>query len=342
MLRAALGFEHNPRNVVDTWLGGAGWPISRHPAYPTYGKGLIVDNDGWISVPEGMSPGTDSFIFMDLRPFMDTSGKANMITLGYRAKLVKAGVAGAGNICLWLAHGSTRASHTAASFANLFPAGSPEGTEALVEIVMDLKTAYRYTYVNGVMLGYTIYNGLTTNLLQLGDFGIFLGPSTANTPAVVAYRDIWITDDIPGDGMVGRLGDMRVRPLTLGSASGAGWSASDGGTLLDVLNQPIDKANPAVINSAVGAGPLSLQFANNMPADQSVQAVQFFLNAKGSTNTAEVQVALERNAVATVSRKVPLDVTQKLRAVRTWPLAPDGSRWTAGKLASTTIKITPE
>ncbi len=342
MLRAALGFEHNPRNVVDTWLASAGWTISRHPTYPTYGKGLIIDNDGWLTVPEGMSPGTDSFVFMDLRPFMDTSGKANMICVGYRAKLVKAGVAGAGNLCLWAAHGSSRATHSVASFANLFPAGSPEGTECLVEFVLDLKSTYRYTFVNGVLLGYTIYTGLTTNLLQTGDFGLFLSPSVANTPAVVAYRDFWITDDIPGDGMTGRLGDMKVRPITLSVASGAGWSASDGGTLLDALNQPYDKVNPAVIDSAVGAGPLSLQFANNLPTDQAVQAVQFFLNAKGSTNTAETQISMERNGAVTVSRKVALDVTQKLRPVRAWPLAPDGTRWTAGKLASTTIKITPE
>ncbi|MCO6704725.1 hypothetical protein [Streptomyces sp. CHB9.2] len=212
----------------------------------------------------------------------------------------------------------------------------------MVEIVLDLNTTYRYTYVNGVMLGYTVYNGLHTALLKTGDFGFFLSPSVANTSAVVAFRDFWVTDDVPGDGMTGRLGDMKVRPLTLATAVGTGWTASDGGTLLDALKAPVDKVNPAVINSSFGAGPLSLQFTNDLPTDQSIQAVQFFVNAKGSSLTAQTEVSLERNGVASPKRRLQLDLTQKLRPVRPIPLAPDGTRWTAGKLASTTIKILPE
>lgn len=342
MLRAAIGFEHCARNVVDTWMAQSGLAISRHPTYPTYGKGLIVDSNGWLSVPEGASPASDSFVFMDLRPFMDTSGRATMICFGYRAKLVKAGVAGLNNLSLWMAHGSTRATHAAATFANMFPAGSPEGTECLVEIVLDLNAGQRYTYVNGVMLGGTAYSGLATASLKTGDFAVFMSPCVSSTSAVVATRDFWITDDLPGDGMIGRLGDMKVRPLTLASAFGNGWSASDGGTLIEALSAPSDKVNPAVVNSAIDAGTLDLRFSSALPSEEAVAAVQFFLNGKGSTMTAVADVSMERGGVKSPKQRLQLDTVQKARALRPWPLAPDGSPWSNVKLAETTIKITPE
>lgn len=343
MLRAAIGFEHCPRNVVDTWMTQSGWAVTRHPIYPTYGKGLIVDNDGWITVPDGVAPGSDSYIHIDLRPLMDSSSKATLIAFGYRAKLKKAGtIPGLGNLCLWGSNPSNVASHALATFANLFPAGSAEGAECYVEIVFDLVSTYRYTYVNGVMLGSTIYNGLNTAFIKAGDFGIYWSPCNANNAGYVAIRDIWVTDDLPGDGMTGRLGDMKVRPLSLASAIGNGWSASDGGSLLAALTAPVDKVNPAVIDSAIGASPLDLKFTSSIPSNEVVAGVQLILNSKGSNNTAVADVEMGRSGVVTPKRRVQLDTVLKGRSMRSWPVAPDGGRWTNQKLAETTVKIYPE
>jgi hypothetical protein len=342
MLRAAIGFEHCVKNVVDTWMAQSGWAITRHPLFPTYGKGLIVNNDGWLTVPEGIAPGSESYAHIDLRPLLDNSGRATAIAFGYRAKLVKPAVAGLGNLCLWGSNPSTTGTHALATFANLFPAGSPEGTECLVEIVLDLVSTYRYTYVNGVMLGSAIYNGLSTALIKTGDFGIYWSPCPANTAGYVAIRDIWVTDDLPGDGMSGRLGDMKVRPLTLTSAVGNGWAASDGGSLLAALTAPTDKVNPALVESSLGAGTLDLKFSSALPNNDAVQAIQLILNAKGSSNNAAADVSMERNGIVSPKRRTQLDLALKGRSMRTWPLAPDGSRWSNANLAETTIKITPE
>jgi hypothetical protein len=342
MLRAAIGFEHCVKNVVDTWMAQSGWAITRHILYPTYGKGLIINNDGWLTVPEGTAPGTDTYAHIDLRPLLDTSGKATMISFGYRAKLIKGAIAGLGNLCLWGSNPSTAASHALATFANLFPTGTPEGTECLVEIVFDLVSTYRYTYVNGVMLGAGIYTGLNTAAIKTGDFGIYWSPCPVNTTGYMAIRDIWVTDDLPGDGMTGRLGDMKVRPLPLVSAVGNGWSATDGGSLLDALNAPVDKVNPALVESSFGAAPLALKVSSALPGNEVVQAVQLILNAKGSSNTAVADVSMERNGVVTPKRRIQLDTAQKGRSLRAWPFAPDGSRWSNANLGETTIKITPE
>ena len=341
MLRALLGLEHCVKNTVDTWLANSGYKISRYAGEPTYGKGLIVTNDGWLSTPLAGTVATRQLSVINFDQFMAKSG-ATQIHFGFRARLDALGY-NLNDIIHWIDHGNGSTATPSLYWYHLFPSGSAVGREVHFMTTIDLTNSTFSTYINGVLAGTANITAANRAGMLAGAFSIVLGHSTASAAGVASFRDFWVTDDIQGDGMTGRLGDRRIYPVTADAVSGTGWSTSDGSDMLATLNASPEKASPAVINGSAGAGELAVSLNSNVPANLAIDAIQILAGMVGNSSTSQTLTRFRRGSGQTTPKTTPLTTTlQYGLPVGVITRTPDGQRLTNANINDTTVCFTPD
>ncbi|MNQ12052.1 hypothetical protein D3C85_249510 [compost metagenome] len=345
MLRAIFGTDNalkttNP--AVATVAFPDWWTLSGIPgaALGTNIARIAIDQDGWIS---GMSNGVDQIVPIFLRGLVPNN--PNKLTIGYRIKTL----AVYGN-----SHSITHL--TAESTPNdvgtyLFlagPSGAPwltgVGTEYYVEHTYDFVTGVTSTLVNGVaQANYTgpamPAGSKAAFVAGTGCLNFRLGTSVGGRYAI---RDIYILDDIAGDGMTAPLGSQRMYPVQLDVATGAGWVAAGGGTVLDTLNAPYPATNS--VTSAADKTPLDTSLKHSIPAGSRIAAVKLGLTGKSlgdAPSTSKVEVTQGGTTLA-AKFVVSSNTAQSNEQASLLPKAPDGTTWTLAKLDATAVKLTPD
>lgn len=341
MLRAMLGFDHCPRNVADTWIANSGHLISRYVNDPANGKGLIIDSNAKLTTVAGTSTAR-TLLVLNLSQYM-VPAVASSIVIGYRTKLETAGGALA-DWALWVDYGPGTTAITILNMGHIFGTLTA-GTEAYIEIVINLANGAVEFWKDGVMSSYnaTLLSSIRTQLAA-GNLQLVLQGATANTPAVVSYRDFYVLDDVPGDGFTSRLGPRVVRPLTLDAVPvSTGWTPSNAQTPLEVLNAAIDVASPGVLTSSAGAAALEVSLKSNIPANTKVEAIQLMVGAQGETATSKFGVAM-KDGSATTARRTAIPGTALKYGVTTgcWARSPSGKEWDNTTIDNTSLVITPD
>lgn len=338
MLRALLGFDHCQRSTVDTWIANSGYLIERYVNEPTNGKGIIVDANAKLSTPAG-SATTRGLAQVNLTPFMATSG-AGWIWFGYRTKLETAGGVGS-EWALWCDYARGTSGATVLSLTHVF--GSlVAGTEAYIEIGINLSNGMCEFWKDGVLMNTAnLFSGHVAQF-KLGNFQLTLLLSSPNTSSVISYRDIYVLDDLPGDGFTGRLGAREIYPVTIDAVTPNDWTASNGQTPLEILTAPTQTANPGLMNS-VSTQPLEVSLKSSIPTNKKIDAVQLTFAAKGGTSASRVGATVKNGVYQSTQRLPTVGSTLKYGNVAAiLPRNPDGTPWTNENLDTSKLVLTPD
>jgi len=340
MLRAMLGFDHCPRNVANSWIANSGYSIERYYLDTGVGRDIIVDNNAKLSISAGNTAGRTLHV-LNLSQFL-VPNAANSFVFGYRAKMETAGGA-VGDWALWVDYQRGNTGATILNLGHIFGTVTA-GVEAYIEIVILTSGAVEF-WKDGVLVSYnaTLLSGMIAQL-KAGNFSLVLLAATANTPAVISYRDFYLLDDVPGDGFTSRLGSRVVRPVTIDAVPvSTGWSATNSQTPLEILSAPIDTASPGLLTSSVGAQALEVSLKSTIPANTKVEAIQLMAGALGSTAASRLGFSL-KDANGVTSRRVVTPSTTLKYGLPTgcWTRSPSGQEWTNATIDSTSLVITPD
>jgi len=345
MLRAIFGTDNalkttNP--VVATVAFPDWWSTS---GLPGAGQGTniarcAIDQDGWISA---LSNGQDQMVPIFLNGLVPNN--PNKLTIGYRIKTLVA-YASAHSICHLTA--DTTPNDLTCYMYSAGSAGAPWltgiGTEYYVEHTYDFVTGVVATWVNGVAIA-----NYTPPAMSAGSKAAFvagtgclmfrLGTSAGGRYAI---RDIYVLDDIAGDGMTGPVGSHRMYPVTLDAATGAGWTAAGGGTIMDTLNAPLPATN--AVTSATDKTPLDTSLKHSIPAGSRIAAVKLSLTGRSLGDAASSSKVEVTQGGTTLAAKFPTspNTAQAASQISLLTKAPDGATWTLAKLDATAVKLTPD
>lgn len=345
MLRAIFGTDlalktTNP--VVATVAFPDWWTLS---GLPGAGQGTniarcAIDQDGWLTA---YSNGQDQLVPIFLKGLVPNN--PNKLTIGYRIRTAVA-YAGSHSIC----HLTSDATPNDVS-CYLFLAGTGGApwltgvnTEYYVEHTYDFVTGVTTTLVNGVALA-----NYTGPVMSAGTKAAFvagtgcltfrLGTSVGGRYGI---RDIYILDDVAGDGMTGPLGSQRMYPVQLDAAAGAGWVAAGGGTIVDTLNAPYPASN--TVTSAADKTPLDTSLKHSIPAGSRISAVQLAItgNSLGdATSSSKLELTQGGTTLAAKFVSSPTGPAS-VAPVGLYTKAPDGTAWSLAKLDATAVKLTPD
>jgi hypothetical protein len=333
-----MGFDHCQRNTVDAWIANSGYSIERYVNEPTNGKGIIVDVNAKLSTPAGTAA-TRSLAQVNLTPFMATSG-AGWIWFGFRPKLETAGGALA-DWALWVDYQRGTTGVGVLNLGHLFGTITA-GNTSFIEIGINLANGVCEYWKDGVLANTnTIFASMVAQF-KLGNFQLTLLLASANTPAVVSYRDIYVLDDIPGDGFTGRLGAREIYPVTVDAVTPNDWTASNGQTPLEILTAPTQTANPGLMNS-VSTQPLEVSLKSSIPADKKIDAIQLSFAAQGGSTTSRIG-AVVKNGVYQSTQRLPIvgNTLKYGNIAATLPRNPDGTPWTNENLDTSKLVLTPD
>lgn len=200
-------------------------------------------------------------------------------------------------------------------------------------------------YVDGVLLSTT---AVTVANLQAANTALLLGVNNWFT-----YRDFYFLDDTQDATQCTRLGPIVNRLVTLSNVAVADWVASDSSdsttwistpfttaasvTAPYVSSQPDQQAYSGKLNVTLGTGevPLALQALVSGQRNQldvrSGLAPTFTYNP-GTGNVVKTSTRMTWTASQTLEYGKPSSVLET---------APDGTIWTAAKIAATTLTLTP-
>jgi len=332
MLRAFIGFDHIGKNLAEaSWLPYCGYALTKYST----GKQLLITTDGWLSSAAGVSSGVPTESILDLSSYMVPGN--NGISVGMRIKNITAG--NTGNM---LFVGTTTAGTDAqvvASFSHL-----PAGGETYMEATYNFATNLFTVFTDGVQIGQAAISTVNVANLKAGKLVLFLVHGSTGTSGLTNYRDIVVTDDIAGDGIVTRLGDRIVYPVTIDSATGTDWTASGGGSLLATLNVPIETVGAATITSGASKSPLITGLKPGaIPAGANIDGVALVTAGRTDVATALVGVNLSYNSKTVAAPSKVFGATLKYNnPVGVFARAPDGSRWTSSSIDATTLSLTPD
>lgn len=347
MLRKIFAFDHCIKaDALSTavvaaydWVTSSGYTIVRG-GNSSSGGNAMISLDGWLAygLPgpwwSGYSAATT------LYPQAPASA-ATKVFFGVRIRAF-ATYAGGDNVILF-------GSQAILTFADLAPLRGGAlinvAAEVYLEFVLDAVSGNVDIYNNGTFLktkaaflsatskGFIASGGYTFSLSQ----AVWVGVVTTNW-----YRDIYVIDDVPGDGFVGRQNPQRFIPVYLDGSTGP-WVGDDGSTdLKATLNAPYP-ATPLVV-SPIDKTPLVLSLTSAIPDGYKVNALLLTLDGKSlgdiPTNT---KVEIKQGGVTAPA--VNLTTGRSLtygQALGLFPLALDGGVWNLGKIDSTTVTITPD
>lgn len=301
---------------------------------------MAVDQNGWISAMTNSSNQILPCVLSGRVPV-----NPNKITIGYRIKML-AVYAGAHSI---IHLGSNVSPVDVTSY--LFLAGSGGapwltgiGTEYYVEHTYDFVANSVQTLVDGVAI--TPYTPpavpaaiKTAWLAGNGAINFRLGTSAGGRYAI---RDIYILDDVAGDGMVGPLGAQRMFPITLDAADGTGWTPSAGGANIDTLNAALPAA--AYVASASDKTPLVTSLKTTAPAGSRVNGVSLVLSGTSAGDAPSIsKIEISQGGSNAPVKFVPIQKTAINSAqIGLYPKAPDGTAWDITKIDATALKLTPD
>jgi hypothetical protein len=228
-------------------------------------------------------------------------------------------------------------------FSHYFDANSKVGDEKLIETTIDLTTGGFSTYFNGVLAGTASVSAANLAGFKIGQFQICANLASAGYAGSISLRNFWVTDDTAGDDISGRIGDVNAVPIVLDEASGAGWAASDGSSMLTALKAAPESANPVLVNSSNGAGDLQVGLSiPALPANTVIRSIMLLAAGKAS-GTGAMGVSLKKGTAVTGKRPIALDTTLRYGLpLGSWGRAPDGTRWTQANVDATSVSITPD
>lgn len=224
-------------------------------------------------------------------------------------------------------------------------AANPSPFEMYVEVIVDTDLNTREVWINGTLWKTAALTLSATNKTALANGTYQLMLRQGLWTGVISYswfRDIYVLDDVPGDGYVARLGPQKLIPLYLDQSSGP-WVSDDGLTdLKATLNAPYPAT--AVLVSPGTKEPLTLSLNAAIPDGYKVNGVQLMVGAKSlgdvPSNT-KFEIKQGGQTVTPPLLAIPRTMTYG-QQVAQLPQAPDGGVWTAAKLDQTTIVITPD
>jgi len=344
MLRAIIGTD-NALKTTNPAVGATfsdWWTTFGHPGLSvgTNISRVCVDQDGWISAMTNLS---DQIVPFSMNGYVPVN--PNKLTIGMRIKTL-AVYANAHSIV----HLNSNVTPNDLS-CYLFLAGSGGapwlsgvGTEYYVEMTYDFVAGTVATKVNGTSLSSYTPPAMSAAIKAQwaagnGCIGIRLASSPGGRYAV---RDIYVLDDVAGDGMVAPLGDQKMYPVYLDSAVGVEWTTSTGtGTLLDAL-----LALPPATTTANSPGsklPLDMSLRTTAPSGTKINGVQ--INMVGNSvgvgpTTSKIEVGLNGSSSPIKYPVLPTTLTSAL--VGLYPKAPDGTAWDTVKVDTAAVKLTPD
>lgn len=333
MLRAIIGFDHVVKNVNDTWMPTCGYALSK--STPGNNRPFIINSDGALQSTSVSAALAQTNI--DFSRYL--TGPVSGFTIGMRLKQVVVGNGGAAvYICSDVALSGFMNLVNFASLPNVGVAGS----ETYLEMSFDLTAGTVSYWLDDVFLSTAGLSGVSLANLRAGTVLFAWNHAAANTLGVMSVKDIYFIDNVPGDGYTGRLGPRKTYPITIDSAAGSGWTASDGGSLLAALNTQIETAG-ATISSDVTKSPLSLSLSSSVPNGAIVDGISLFSAAKVDVSTSLTAVKLVNGAnnIAGGSKTTPTTMRYG-NPLGAYARAPDGSRWTAASIDSTSLVLTPD
>lgn len=180
--------------------------------------------------------------------------------------------------------------------------------------------------------------------------GLILGSSIGNNSyqsMQYHFSHMYFIDDTKDDTPCSRLGPSQLNACALASATGTDYTTSDGSALNAVLNSPLNSAaalTAPVINTPTSMGNLDMAFSANVDPYAQIKAVVFLLSAKKNpaTDTAFKLSMKYNNQVVQGPMLSFADNNFKYSSsLGVQNKAPDGSSWTAAKLAATVVSLMP-
>lgn len=336
MLRAIIGFDHIGKNLAEaTWLPNCGYNLTRIVGP----KQLLVNPENWLACAAGVSSGSQTQIVFDLSPYM-TPGN-NGVSIGLRFKTITAGNAGGMLYFGTVTNGSD--AQLIANFNSLPAAAQLANGEAYLEVVYDFTANTYSAYWDDVLGGSAAIASISTPNLKAGKLVMFVNLASSGSSGVTGIKDIVVTDNLPGDGILTRVGPRQCVPITIDVASGTDWTVSDGGTILNALNAALETGT-ATCTSGPSKSPLVASLkTTSIPAGANVDGIMLSLVGKTDIAGALTGVSLTNGAKTINGPSKVIGVTQKYgNPMGAYARAPDGSRWTAASIDSTSVSFTPD
>lgn len=350
MLRAIIGTDLNLK-TTNPAVGATfpdWWTLNNHygPALGNNISRACVDQDGWISA---MTNSIDTVVPFVMNGYVPAN--PNKVTFGFRIKTLAA-YGGAHSIihlsapnvpndlgCYLFLAGSQAA-----------PWLSGVGTEYFAEFTYDFVAATvagRITTTDGTVTNLATYTPPALNagikaqwLAGNGCFNFRLATSVGGRYAI---RDIYVLDDVAGDGNVAPLGVQRTYPVIPDLATGTDWALSAGtGTLLDTL-LALPPAT-TTINSPLNKNPLNLSMKTTAPVGSRITGIQLAVTGMSLGDSPSSQkVEVTQNGVTAPAKIASLAKgVLSVGTIGVMTRAPDGTAWDINKLDATAIKLTPD
>jgi hypothetical protein len=334
MLRAIIGFDHIVKNVNDTWIPTCGYWLTKTATATT--RSLLINSDGALSCSAGNSTVIQGIL--DFTKYL-TPPIANF-TIGFRVKQTALGNSGA---FVYLASDpAISATMTLLNFSSLPNVGTLN-SEVYVEMSFDLTAGTVSYWLDEVFLTTVSLTGVSLPNLRNGLVLFAFNLGAASTAGICSVKDIYLTDNIAGDGYTGRIGPRVCKPITVDVATGTDWTVSDGGTILNALNAAIETGT-ATVTSGPSKAPLVASLkADGIPVGANVEGIMLSLVGKTDNAPALTGVKLTNGSKTINGVSKAIGTTQKYgNPMGAYARAPDGSRWTAASIDSTTVSFTPD
>jgi hypothetical protein len=335
MLRAIIGFDHIGKNLAEaSWLPNCGYNITRIIGP----KQLSISTDGWLVPAAGVSTGSATQTILDFSAFMVPGNTG--LSIGIRFKTVTPGSSGAMLMIGTVVAGTD--AQLIANFNSLPAAAQLTNGEAYLEIVYDFVANTYSAYWDDVYGGAGTIATVSVANLKAGKLVLFINQASANSSGVLGIKDIVLTDNIAGDGIITRLGPRQCVPITVDVASGTDWTVSDGGTILNALNAALE-TGVATCTSGPSKAPLVVSLKATIPAGANIDGIMLSMIGKTDVAGALTGVKLTNGAASINGQSKAIGTTQKYgNPMGAFARAPDGSRWTASSIDSTTLSLTPD
>jgi len=344
MLRKIFAFDHCVRNVNDAaWIATSGYVVSRYNA--STGKPLIIDSNGALTSTTGTSTSAATIAGISFDQFLVPN--PTKIVIGFRHKTLVAGATGN-----FVALGPDIGFSTAGwvlDYSLLPTAAKAVGAEIYLEFEIDFTANTLAISGDGLLLSSVALTAVSTAAyiatMKTGKISLFFSLTLSGGTNLCSIRDMYILDNIAGDGIVARLGSVSTYPVYADEATATptAWAGSDGTTnMLTTLTA----AQPATatVDSPTDKSPLKLSLKANTPEGFKINAVQLMASviAKGNNATlAKIEVTQGGTTVQAGNLTVPK--TQAYGStIATLPTAPAGGAWDASKIDGTVITITPD
>lgn len=337
MLRAIIGFDHIAKNVNDTWIPNCGYGLTK--VATSTNRSFIVNANGELAVTTSTGNTPYAQVFLDLTRYF--TPPINMFTIGVRIKQIVVGNTGA---FMYLSADPTFATFMLLLNHQQLPNYASVNGENYLEIQFDLTAGTATYWIDDIYFTSVSITTVALANLRNGIVQLAFTQALANNPGSCSIRDIYVTDNIPGDGYVGRIGPRKVYPVTLDSASGTGWTTSDGSGLLAALNVPIETAGAATMTSGASKSPLVVGLnPGALPAGSNVEGVFAMVAGKVDVAVALTGVSVTSGGKTILGQSKSIGTTLKYgNPFGVFARQPNGSRWTAATIDAATLSLIPD